>query len=111
MWRRISVLVIGVILVITIVIGFHGFPVRAQGDYRDITRVQEDKWCTDHGFDGVTARDEHPQTVNSFPFCKGKDGNLYQVDMTQLCRDLFGDAYANRQSTSYRYRYYFSRAG
>jgi len=82
-------------------IGFHVFPIHAQGDYKSISRVQEDNWCTDHGYAGVTAKDEHPQTVNSFPYCKGNDGNLYKVDMVELCRDLYGDSYANPQYWDY----------
>ncbi len=100
MWRNVFRISVGVIVLITIAIGFSIFSIHAQGDYKTPSRTQEDQWCKDHGFDGVTARDEHPQTVYSFPFCQ-KNGTLYQVDMIQLCRDLFGDAYANPQYWDY----------
>lgn len=100
MWRRMFLVLVGVILVITIMFGVR-INVVAQGDYKSISRVQEDQWCTNRGYVGVTAKDESPQTVNSFPYCKGNDGNLYKVDMVQLCRDLYGNAYANPQYWDY----------
>ncbi len=99
MWRKILFgTVVGMMAVFAIIVTGS---IHAQGDWKPISRVQEDQWCTSHGFASVTAKDEHPQTVNSFPYCKGNDGNLYKVDMIQLCRDLYGDAYANPQYWDY----------
>lgn len=84
MWRRISLLTIGVIV-------FSVTITSAQGNSQPLWRVQLDQYCTDLGFVGVEV-DGAQNNVYGLG-CKDNSGVRHGMNMVEVCRYLYGDSY------------------
>lgn len=99
MWRRISLLTLGVILLVTVTSIISVSPGHAQGDSKPLWRVITDQYCTEHGYVGVEV-DGSQNNVFGLG-CKDSNGILHGMNMVEVCRYLYGDAYLNPQYTDF----------
>lgn len=98
MWRRMFLLTIGVMILITIA-GLTTFgPVSAQ-DGQPLWRVITDKYCTDLGFVGVEV-DGNNNNVYGLG-CKDQSGVRWGMNMVEVCRHVYGDSYLTPFYTDY----------